>query len=158
MFCPKCGTESATGLNFCRRCGLSLQRVSTALSTEFSADELKPTGADEARRRALRRAFRLLPLGVVLFVVGIIFAVLGSDLLKVQAVETAGVVMILLGMLAGGIGFLNPELYQKAMGVGRPRELPEKPKPALPDAPFAVEMPSVTEATTRNLAPREHER
>src|SRR5215203_35505 len=99
MFCPKCGTESSTSLNYCRRCGLSLQRVTAALATEFTAGELAPSTADEARRQALRRAFKLLPWGVVLFVLGIIAAVLGSDLFHVQAVETVGVVMILLGML-----------------------------------------------------------
>jgi hypothetical protein len=154
VFCPKCGTESSTGLNFCRRCGLNLQRVTTALSAEFSADELEP-GADEARRRALRRAFTLLPWGVLLLFSGIIIEVIGDEMLHEKLMESAGVVLILLGVMLSALAFLNPALLVKPAARLRERELPESPQAALPEERFAREMPSVAEVTTRDLADRE---
>jgi hypothetical protein len=154
MYCPKCGAESSTGLNFCRRCGLSLQRVSAALSAEFTPAELEPED-DEDRRRALRRAFRILPFGVLLLFSGIIVIIIGSDLLHEKIVETVGVIALLLGILISALGFLNPALFEKPSPKRRKQELPDMGQAALPEQRFVADVPSVTEGTTRELAERE---
>jgi len=37
MFCPNCGTKTATDQNFCRACGLGLEKIALSLSEQLPA-------------------------------------------------------------------------------------------------------------------------
>lgn len=103
----------------------------------------------------MRRAFRILPWGVFLLFAGIIVVIIGGDMLHEKLIESVGVISILLGVLIGGLAFLQPALFETPAKARREKELPAAPRAALPAEREVVEMPGVTEVTTKNLADRE---
>lgn len=156
MYCPKCGTSSPSDQNFCRSCGLNLVKVTTALETEFASDELEPT-AEDAQRRAMRRAFRILPWALIFLFGGVMIVIAGDDIVHDKVISAAGVIILLLGVLGCAVPFLSPDIIAPAKSRKKAgaKPLPDADRAALPAEPFSIDMPSVTEVTTRKLADRE---
>lgn len=48
MHCPRCGTNATPGQQFCRACGLSLEKVAELLGDELAIESRSP--ASEAAR------------------------------------------------------------------------------------------------------------
>ena len=54
MHCPRCGTSATPGQQFCRACGLSLEKVAEILSEEIAHQPHTPTEAQQLRERQKR--------------------------------------------------------------------------------------------------------
>jgi hypothetical protein len=159
MYCPRCGTSSAGDQNFCRSCGLSLAKVTKALETEFATDELEPS-ADDAARRAMRRAFTVLPWALLFIFAGLMLVVVGNDITHDKMVSAVGTIVLLLGVVGTVVPFVHPDIVapaksRKKKSKEAARPLPDAERAALPAEPLSVDMPSVTEVTTRKLAERD---
>jgi zinc-ribbon domain len=163
MYCPNCGTKTSEDQNFCRACGLGLEKIVLSLSEQM------PTRIDESLQA---RKERLEKLGVVLlsvFGLGILSFLLygiGYKLLMSQGNIVGGLALIaVLIMLICGLG--SVVLFAKAKEVGeeatkRPRQqnVPtgsESTKELLSEGHLEP-VPTVTDRTTELLPVEKRER
>ena len=72
MYCPKCGTENIPQANFCRACGVRLQRVSRLAS---------PTTPSNATAPDLSRAIKKLVVGIGLLLIAFVPLLEGEPIL-----------------------------------------------------------------------------
>jgi hypothetical protein len=158
MYCPRCATEFQDGSPeaYCRGCGFELSPVTSLVTGE----EAKPP----SRRSPVNSP--LMRLGMALFILGLVVALLNaalSGLLGVPEVygKTFFLVMVAVGMGCLGLGMLMPRRQkaktQKANTFPSQRSAPNALNtPAVtnnlpPLRADQFEIPSVTEDTTRNL-------
>ncbi|MCA1632781.1 MAG: hypothetical protein LC802_03445 [Acidobacteria bacterium] len=150
MYCPHCGTESSGELNYCKRCGGSLNPLANAPQQQVRAPV--PAGTAWAMGTTM---LLLIVLGL-----GVLFAAV-AELSHSGAIPPVLVLMVIFGALTilGGATLLT-WLWTRVLGTssaagnapqfGRQphtNELPHARVSALPDA----HIPSVTEHTTRTF-------
>jgi hypothetical protein len=157
MYCPNCGAESTSGLNYCKRCGGNL------------ADTTQST-APPTRNISAALILAAATVAIVLGGIGIVFTEVLS-LIGPQppgfappvhdAVAVAGIMVILGSATIGLVSLMLIKLFSRMMGLGsavdkpsRPSRtfLPEQRVPQIQAPPISVQ--SVTEHTTRNFEPR----
>lgn len=153
MYCPNCGTTTSTDQNFCRACGLGLEKIALSLSEQM------PTRVDQslqARKDRLEKmgvaALSVFGLGVLSF---LLYSV-GYKLMMTQGNVLAGLAIIgFVIMIACGL--TSVILFARAKELGdeaskRPQQnLPETTKELLTEGHFEP-VPTVTERTTELLA------
>lgn len=164
LYCPRCGKGFASETSFCRTCGLSLDGVSEIVDGE----------AESAPQMVSRPNFKLMRVGIGLFIFGLVVGLLNGalkdfDLFPQAYGKLVFMAMVALGMLMLGAGFLFPTKHYKkrkppskspTLGTATPKEqlnpaglndiiLPINTRELEP-----VAVGSVTESTTRNLKNR----
>ena len=157
MHCPRCGTSATVGQQFCRLCGLSLDKVAELLGNELP---LEPTRANEiARLRERQRKFQewsgiagLITFGLILLLM--IIVVFSQMILKGGAMIIPGSLLILLAIGAAAMGLF--QTYSKSL-KGK-LETPSLPgRPEVDEArrldSYREPVPTITERTTELLAP-----
>lgn len=157
MHCPRCGTSATVGQQFCRSCGLSLDKVAELLGNELP---LEPQRANEiARLRARQRKFQewggiagLITFGLILLLM--IVVVFSQMILKGRSMIIPGTLLILLAIGAAVMGLF--QTYSKSLK----EKLKTPPLPRRPEADEASRLdsyrepvPTITERTTELLAP-----
>ena len=152
MYCPNCGNKNAEGQNFCRSCGLGLEKIAQSLTEQL------PTVAVQNLQERKEKLERLGVASLGVFGLGIVGLLLYSIFVKMMPVY--GPLVAFLAALAGliffGSGLLSVLLFAKAKeakeAAGK-RQLssPGEPTGKLLDSP---EQPvfSVADRTT-NLLP-----
>jgi hypothetical protein len=159
MHCPRCGTNATIGQQFCRSCGLNLEKVSELLGEEV---ELSSASDERARLRERQRKFEQWGgiAGLVTFLLillTLIVVVFSQMILKQKALLIPGLLLILLAIGAAVMGLF--QTYSKSLMA----KLANPTRPRSFDLPGSGEMrrleghrepvPAVTEGTTELLAP-----
>lgn len=151
MFCPNCGAKTATDQNFCRACGLGLEKIALSLSEQL------PARADQSLQA---RKERLEKLGVALlsvFGAGVLIFLLytiGKKFLSTGDVFGLLAMLGFLVMIVCGLG--SVVLFAKAKDLGvrtpqRPPEIEAQPTKELLSEGHFEPVPTVTERTTELL-------
>jgi hypothetical protein len=161
MHCPRCGTNATVGQQFCRSCGLSLEKVAELVGDELAVQPL--SSIDECSRlRERQQKFEhwggiagLLTFGLILLLFVILVA--SQMLVKGGAPFIIGLLLILLALGAGVMGMF--QAYSNSLK----EKLANPPLPRANDLPgsdatreleaYREPMPTVTDRTTELLAP-----
>jgi hypothetical protein len=156
MHCPRCGTSATVGQQFCRSCGLSLDKVAELLGNELP---LEPSRANEiARLRERQRKFQewggiagLITFGLILLLM--IIVVFSQMILKGRSMIIPGTLLILLAIGAAVMGLF--QTYSKSLK----EKLETPPLSGRPEAEetrrldsYREPLPTITERTTELLA------
>ncbi len=154
MYCPNCGTKTSIDQNFCRACGLSLEKTALSVSEQLPAKVDQSLQAQKERLEKLGVvALSIFGLGVLsLLVYGIGIKLIDKGVLGILAM--LGVLIMLVCGLGSVILFARAkELDEKSTrrpqqnlsnGSGSTKEL-------LSEGHFEP-VPTVTERTTELLA------
>lgn len=157
MFCPKCATQNAEGVSFCRSCGANISLVPQALSGELKQESNNESGACFVKKPqkevGLDQSFRNIFKGIAFLLVAIALAFsIGRGwwfwmLLPAFSMFGTGV--------AQYIRFRENEKRRAFGGLQTPRSFAASSLPRdLPRRNTGELMPpvaSVTEGTTRHL-------
>lgn len=168
LYCPRCSNPFTDGTSYCRSCGLSLDAVSKLVNGEAaSAPEIQT-----------RPNFKLMRLGIGLFILGLVIGLINGALRDLGLYpDSYGkmlfLVIVAAGMLMLGAGFVFPKKTYKKRKVS-PMDHQNDPSKSFDTAPLAGELNpandvdaihfptndripdnqpvgSVTESTTRQL-------
>ena len=154
MYCPNCGNQSSTDQNFCRACGLGLEKIALSLTEQLPT---KPNrGLQEQKERyeklgvAALSVFGLGVLGFLAYSIGYRLMMTKGDL--VAALAVIGFIIIV------ACGIASVILFAKAKEVGQeatkrnPQALSsgETTKELLTEGHFEP-VPTVTDRTTELL-------
>ena len=155
MHCPRCGTNATIGQQFCRSCGLNLEKVSELLGAEV---ELSSSSDEHARLRERQRKFEqwgriagLVTFGLILLL--LIVVVFSQMILRGGAIP--GLLMILLAIGAAVMGLFqtySKSLMAKLANPPRPLDVPGSGETRKLDA-YREPAPTVTDRTTELLVP-----
>ena len=153
MFCPSCGADSQRANSYCKRCGEWLPDINARTRSGF--------GGQTPQQNILTNLFMsaLTTLAALVSAIALYATYLGSDDAKWSVYLAAGVCLCIAGWQTSSF-FVALKLRQR-LKKGREESIEveqlEKQrtqsalKPGEPDA--FIEMPSVTETTTRVLDP-----
>jgi len=155
MHCPRCGTNATIGQQFCRSCGLNLEKVSELLGEEV---ELSSVSDERARLRERQRKFEQWGgiAGLVTFLLillTLIIVVFSQMILKQSALVIPGLLLILLAIGAAVMGLFqtySKSLMAKLANPPRPLDVPGSAETRKLDA-YREPVPTVTEGTTELL-------
>jgi hypothetical protein len=157
MFCPNCGANNTTEQNFCRSCGLSLEKVSLALLEQIPSAE----NAELVRQhKDLEKLVRLGFVGLEIVAVFAFGAMIYSVVVKMILSETniiGGIVIIAFTLfavlsLAYVLYMKTLENNRKLLHLSKNIEMPEdKISGKLLEEKSFEPVPSVTEDTTKLL-------
>ncbi len=161
MHCPRCGTNATIDQQFCRSCGLSLEKVAELLVSELA---IEPSSSidERARLRERQRKFEqwggiagLVTFGLILILM--IVVVFSQMILKQRALLIPGLLLILLAIGAALMGLF--QTYSKSLK----EKLANPPLPRAADLPGSDEtrkleayrdpVPTITDRTTELLVP-----
>lgn len=158
MHCPRCGTAATANQQFCRACGLGLEKIAEFLGEDV-AIQPQSVRNDVARLRERQKRFEnwagiagLTTFSIILlFLIVVIFS---QVILRGGLLIIPGLAAILLVLGAGVMGFF--QTYSKSLKA----KLDERPLPPPSDRlslngseTTALPPNSITEGTTELLAP-----
>ena len=108
MYCPNCARENSGSENFCRSCGLKLDFISRVAAAEAAGLHKRAIkSSEEPSLDARKPASRGVLPGFLMFMAGTLVAFLGAEVLDVHGVVVAGVILVILGLCAIGLGSLG---------------------------------------------------
>ncbi|HEY0404440.1 MAG TPA: zinc ribbon domain-containing protein [Pyrinomonadaceae bacterium] len=150
MFCSACGAEAPRELNYCNRCGASLNVQVTP-----PAPPMAPMSFTKL----------ILIIGLMLTIGMIIVFTSAGELMRKGLAEPAVVLLALVGLVSlFGVSSMLIRLWKQVAGLNAPSPQPRRPQvqrqPAVYEQPAAAQLPprpanfgSVTENTTRAFDP-----
>ena len=156
MHCPKCGSIATTGQQFCRACGLNLDKVAELVGEDLRLQSAQPR--DElARLKELQQKHENWG-GIAAMATGAVMLILFIILIFTQMILKGGLLILpgsLLILLALGVGVM---IYFQASAKSLKEKLEQRPLPNLPPSkslPAENLLPpgSVTDRTTELLSP-----
>lgn len=163
MYCPNCGAKTATDQNFCRACGLQLEKIAASLAEQLPTKVNLTLQQQKERYEKIGMALlSVFGLGVLIF---ILYSV-GYKLMVSQGNILAGLAMLgFLVMIICGLASVVLFAKAKEVGEGTPkRSQPvslangsESTKELLTEGNFEP-VPSVTDRTTDLLTVERSER
>jgi zinc ribbon protein len=154
MFCPNCGKQTSTDQNFCRTCGLGLEKIIESLGEQL------PSRMDQSLRAQQERLEKLGVGALSVFglgVLGFLLYAVAQKLLPSQG--SLLTILALLGLvIVLGSGLLSVILFARAKELReqsnkpqqQPNELTSSTKELLLEGRFEP-VPTVTERTTELL-------
>ncbi|HMG72674.1 MAG TPA: hypothetical protein VK582_04165 [Pyrinomonadaceae bacterium] len=158
MHCPRCGTNATIGQQFCRSCGLSLEKVAELLGNE-PPFETSTRQTELARLRERQQKFKewggiagLITFGLTLLL--FIIVVVSQMILKGGALIGVGMLLILLAIGAGIMGVF--QAYSKSLKeklANPPLPKPDESREGRKLQAYREAVPSVTDRTTELLTP-----
>lgn len=161
MHCPRCATTSTANQQFCRACGLRLDKIAELVGEEL-VSQTSP-GTDLARLRDRQKKLEnwagiagLSTFGVMMVL--FIFMVFFKIILQGGLLIIPGVALILLALGATTMGML--QMYSKSLKEKlEEKPLPPSTGPVSIEAPLTFPLPpnSVTEGTTEILEPAKNQ-
>jgi len=152
MYCPNCGTKTSIDQNFCRACGLGLEKIALSLTEQLPArvDQSLQARKDRLEKMGVA-ALSVFGLGVLSF---LLYSI-GYKLMMSQGNIVAGLAIIgFVIMIACGL--TSVILFARAKELGeqtkrQPQALSNgTTKELLPEGHFEP-VPTVTERTTELL-------
>ena len=153
MYCPNCGTKTSLDQNFCRACGLSLEKTALSVAEQLPA---KVDQSLQARKERLEKlgmiALSIFGFGVLsLLVYGIGFKLIDKGMLGILAM--LGVLIMLVCGLGSVILFAQAKDLDEKSTRRRPANLTSgnETTKELSEGHFEP-VPSVTDRTTELLA------
>ena len=127
MYCPNCGNKNAEGQNFCRSCGLGLEKIALSVTEQLPTVAVQSL---EARKEKLERlgmvSLSVFGLGVFGFLLYSIFTkLLLSQGLLVAVLAVLGAIIFLGSGLASVVLFAKAKELKEVAGK-RPIALPSQ--------------------------------
>lgn len=159
MYCPNCGTKTATDQNFCRACGLGLEKIAVTLNEQLPARvDVNLQQQKERFEKLGVAALSVFGLGVLgIIVYGLIYKLMisGGDILTGLAI--LGLIIMIACGLASVVLFAKANEAGEAATRRKPQQIPSTEsgptKELLTEGHFEpVPVPSVTDRTTELLA------
>jgi hypothetical protein len=159
MHCPRCGANATVGQQFCRSCGLNLEKVVELLGDELSVEPLS-SNEERARLRERQRKFEQWAgiTGLVTFLLillTLIVVVFSQMILKQRVLVIPGLLLILLAIGAAVMGLFqtySKSLMAKLANPTRPRPIDVPgPNETRKLEAYREPVPAVTEGTTELL-------
>lgn len=160
MYCPNCGSKTSTDQNFCRACGLGLEKIALSLTEQLPT---KPNLSLQQQKERFEKlgvgALSVFGLGLLIFIgYAVGYKMLTSDASLLSKLAVIGLVIMI------ACGFASVILFAKANEVGqeatkrKPQDLPsnESTKELLTEGHFEP-VPSVTDRTTELLTVEKHD-
>ncbi|HET6976730.1 MAG TPA: zinc ribbon domain-containing protein [Pyrinomonadaceae bacterium] len=155
MFCPNCGEKTSIDQNFCRACGLSLEKTALSLSEQL------PAKVDQSLQAQKERLEKLGVAALSVFGLGLLVVIVYSIGKKFISNGDLFTLLVMLGFLIMiACGLTSVVLFAKAKDLGeksskRPQQNlstgSEPTKDLLTEGHFEP-VPTVTERTTELLA------
>src|ERR1044072_4730244 len=110
MYCPNCGNQNAEGQNFCRSCGLGLEKIALSLSEQL------PTVAVQSLQQRKEKLERLGVASLSVFGLGVFGFLLYNVFVKLMLTDGmyAAVVAVLATIILIGSGLTSVCLFAKA--------------------------------------------
>jgi hypothetical protein len=154
MYCPNCGNQTFSEQNFCRSCGLGLEKIAQSLAEQL------PTQIDANQQKQKERIEKQGVIALSIFAAGIIGLLLYLVVYKVifvqgRTLEGLGI-LAFLALISSGL--VSVYLFAKANEVGQKNKTREisgsdEPLPSTRTAKLLAEgyfepVPTVTEPTT----------
>jgi hypothetical protein len=162
MYCPNCGSKTSTDQNFCRACGLGLEKIALSLNEQL------PTRVDLSLQEQKQRfekwgvaALGVFGLGVLsLIIYGIIYKLMVNGGSILTGLAALGLIIMIACGLASAILFAKANEAGEAATKRRSQQNfateSESTKELLTEGHFEP-VPSVTDRTTELLTIEKHE-
>ena len=153
MHCPNCGKPATADQQFCRACGMSLERVGQLVAQHAG----KPTDTQEKLTKAeleqalLRKMFTALKWGMIILLIGVAMLVVNKNFAIGKWLNLLSVFFMLSGIVVAGAGMFDAMIKGASLsGAKLPKQVTGEPDTqSLPTNPIPQELPSVTERTTQ---------
>ena len=162
MFCPNCGTKTSIDQNFCRACGLGLEKIAVSLNEQL------PTRVDVSLQEQKERfeklgvaALSVFGLGLLSMIIyGVVYKLMLSEGDILSALAAIGLIIMIACGIASAILFAKANEAGEAATKRNPQQnLPaegESTRELLTEGHFEP-VPTVTERTTDLLTIERHE-
>lgn len=157
MFCPNCGTKTATDQNFCRACGLGLEKIAVTLNEQLPARVDVSLQQQKERFEKLGvAALSVFGLGVLSIIVyGVVYKLMVSGGNILTGLAALGFIIMIACGLASVVLFAKANEAGEAATKRKPQQIPATEsgptKELLTEGHFEP-VPSVTDRTTELLA------
>ncbi len=163
MYCPNCGTKTSSDQNFCRACGLGLEKIAVTLNEQL------PTRVDVSLQQQKERfeklgvaALSVFGLGVLSIILyGVVYKLMMSEGDVFSALAATGFIIMIACGLASVFLFAKAKEAGEAATKRKPEQIPStqsgSTKELLTEGHFEP-VPSVTDRTTELLAVEKSDR
>lgn len=154
MYCPNCGTKTSIDQNFCRACGLGLDKIAISLTEQLPT---KPSLSLQQQKERFENlgvaALSVFGLGVLsLIIYGVVYKIIISEGDLLTALAAIGFIIMIACGLASVVLFAKANEAGQEATKRKPQDLPstESTKELLTEGHFEP-VPSVTDRTTELL-------